>query len=97
MLQQDRPDDYVIATGETNKLEDFVREVFSALRLDWRQHVVISEELFRPTEILIGLADPSKAERELGWKARYKMRDVAKMMVEAELKNIEVTPYNSPS
>jgi GDPmannose 4,6-dehydratase len=87
MLQQDKPDDYVIATGETNKLEDFVNEVFSSLQLNWREHVVIKEKLFRPSEILVGLADPSKAEEELGWKAKYRMRDVAKMMVEAELQD----------
>jgi len=84
MLQQDSPDDYVIATGETNRLEDFIDSVFRFLGLDWRDHVQTSPALFRPTDILTVRADPAKAEGKLGWKARYRMRDVARMMVEAE-------------
>lgn len=85
MLQQDVPEDFVIATGQTNKLEDFVETVFDYLGLDWREHVEIDESLFRPTDILSVKADPAKAEKVLGWKARYMMRDVAKMMVDAEI------------
>lgn len=84
MLQQDAPDDYVIATGETNRLEDFVDAVFSSLELDWRDHVTVNHKLFRPTDILISRADPEKASRNLGWRAKYRMRDVARMMVKAE-------------
>jgi len=85
MLQQDNPDDYVIATGETNRLEDFVDGVFTALDLNWRDHVKTSRDLFRPTDILTAKANPGKATQKLGWKAKYKMRDVARMMVEAEM------------
>jgi GDPmannose 4,6-dehydratase len=85
MLQQESPDDYVIATGETNSLEDFVEVVFSHLGLPWREYVKYNLDLLRPSDILNSTASPSKAQRELGWRARYKMRDVARMMVEAEL------------
>lgn len=84
MLQQDSPDDYVIATGETNRLEDFVESVFTVLGLNWREHVRTNHALFRPTDILTVRANPAKAEQKLGWKARYKMRDVVRMMVEME-------------
>ncbi|MBL7216424.1 MAG: GDP-mannose 4,6-dehydratase [Desulfobacteraceae bacterium] len=84
MLQQDAPDDYVIATGETNRLEDFVDGVFTPLGLNWREHVETNQNLFRPTDILTVRANPGKAALKLGWEARYKMRDVARMMVEEE-------------
>jgi GDPmannose 4,6-dehydratase len=84
MLQQDTPDDYVIATGETNRLEDFVESVFSALGLDWHDHVRTNQTLFRPTDIQTVRANPARAADRLGWQARYRMRDVARMMVTAE-------------
>ncbi|MFH1241188.1 MAG: GDP-mannose 4,6-dehydratase [Pseudomonadota bacterium] len=84
MLQQEGPGDYVIATGETNRLEDFVDAVFSHLGLNWKDHVKTNQRLFRPTDILSVKANPAKAARELGWKAEYRMRDVARMMVDAE-------------
>jgi len=85
MLQQDTPEDYIIATGETNKLQDFVSAAFAAVDLDWREHVKSNQGLFRPTDIMTIMANPGKAARKLGWKARYKMRDVANMMVKAEM------------
>jgi len=89
MLQQDAPDDYVIATGETNRLEDFVDGVFTPLGLNWREHVETNQNLFRPTDILTVRANPGKAALKLGWEARYKMRDVARMMVEEEKATFE--------
>ncbi len=83
MLQQDSPQDYVIATGETNRLEHFVEHAFSILGLDWRAHVTQSEEFFRPTDLQLGQANPSKASRDLGWTAQHKMRDVVEMMMSA--------------
>lgn len=85
MLQQEKPEDYVIATGRTHALEDFVREVFQSLSLDWRRYVRYDSSLVRPTEIRCGRADPSRALQGLGWRARYAMPDVARMMVEARL------------
>jgi GDPmannose 4,6-dehydratase len=84
MLQKDQPDDYVIATGETNKLEDFVAEAFACVGLDWREYVVTNENLFRPTDIAIGRANPSKAKEKLGWQAKHKMRDVVRKMIQAK-------------
>lgn len=84
MLQQVRPDDFVIATGETHSLEEFVETAFSIVGLDWRDHVVIDETLFRPTDLTIGMANPAKARGMLGWEAKYRMRDVVRLMVEAE-------------
>ena len=84
MLQQEAPDDYVIATGETNRLEDFVHTVFLSLELDWKDHVEVNQKLLRPADILISRANPGKAARKLGWRAKYGMRDVARMMVEGE-------------
>ena len=86
ILQQDEPDDYVIGTGETNSLKDFVKTVFSILGLNWEDHVDLNPELLRPTDIMVNKANPAKAIEKLGWKAKYKMADVARMMVEAELK-----------
>ena len=83
MLQQPKPDDFLIATGESNKLEDFVDAVFATYGLDWRDHVETDPAFFRPTDIAISRGDPSKAKAALGWQARHKMRDVARMMVEA--------------
>ena len=86
MLQQDTPEDYIIATGETNKLEDFVCAVFSAVDLNWRDHVKTNPNLFRPTDIMTIMANPDKATHKLGWKAKFKMRDVVNMMVKEEMK-----------
>ncbi|ACK71651.1 NAD-dependent epimerase/dehydratase [Gloeothece citriformis PCC 7424] len=82
MLQHDHPDDYVIATGESSKLEDFVAQVFTCLGLNWQDHVVTDKSLFRPTDLAISRGNPAKARNQLGWQAQYKMRDVVKMMVE---------------
>ena len=83
MLQQEKPDDYVIATGETRPLRDFVELAFKEVGLDWREHTVIDQSLFRPSELLVGRANPAKAAAKLGWSARFHMDDVARMMVQA--------------
>ncbi len=84
MLQQQEPDDYVIATGETYSLEKFVEVAFSCVGLNWQDYVESDSNLLRPTDIAVGRGNPSKAEQKLGWKAQYKMPDVVKMMVEAK-------------
>jgi GDPmannose 4,6-dehydratase len=83
MLQQETPEDLVIATGESHKLQDFISIAFEEVGLDWRKHITIDQTLFRPTEIMIGRGDASKAARKLGWKPKYKMGDVSRMMVKA--------------
>lgn len=85
MLQQDAPRDYVVATGKTSSLRDLIHETFAALNLDMNDHVRYSLDLKRPADISVSMADPSRAEKELGWKARYQMKEVVGMMVEAEL------------
>jgi len=87
MLQQEKPEDFVIATGETNSLQSFVEQAFSCVGLDWRAHVVSDASLLRPSEITISRANPSKAFEKIGWRANYKMHDVVSMMVEAELES----------
>ena len=85
MLQQDEPDDYVIATGESHSLQEFVAEAFRCAGLDWQKFVETDPKLFRPSDIRNSRGDPSKAERILGWRARYRMHDVARMLVESEI------------
>jgi GDPmannose 4,6-dehydratase len=90
MLQQDKPDDYVIATGESYSLEKFVKVAFECVGLDWRDHVISDPTLYRLTEIMMGKGNPAKAQRQLGWKAKYKMHDVVKKMVQHEQKRIAI-------
>lgn len=85
MLQQEQPEDLVIATGRTHSLEAFVEAAFSSVGLHWPDHVHHDRGLVRPTELACGRADPSRARRQIGWQARYQMPDVARMMVEARL------------
>lgn len=87
MLQQERPDDFVIATGVSHSLEEFVSEAFACVGLDWKKYVKGSRELFRPSEIGEGYGNPGKAAKVLGWTARNTMSGVVKMLVEAELTN----------
>jgi GDPmannose 4,6-dehydratase len=82
MLQQEKPHDYVIATGVTMSLEEFVQAAFAQAGLNWRDYVQQDPALFRPTDLAIGKADPTKAYRELGWKATTKGVDVVKKMYE---------------
>jgi GDPmannose 4,6-dehydratase len=84
MLQQEKPDDYVIATGNSRPLRDFVEAAFRHVGLDWEKYTVIDKSLFRPTDLHMGRANPSKAASQLGWQATCQMEDVARMMVEAE-------------
>lgn len=84
ILNHDTPDDYVIATGVSNTLEDVVTEAFRTVGLDWREHVFCDNSLLRPSEILVGRANPSKANNVLGWRANSFMHDVIRMMVAEE-------------
>lgn len=83
MLQQDNPGDYVIATGQTHRLEDFVAEVFGYLGLNWRDYTEVDTSLLRPTDIAVSCGDATKAKEQLGWQAKYTMKDVARMMVDS--------------
>jgi GDPmannose 4,6-dehydratase len=88
MLQRKVPEDYVIATGHTITLRDFVAEAFAALGLDWHDHVVVDPTLFRPADIAVSRANPAKAASELGWKATMGPADVARAMAVHEQQEI---------
>ena len=92
ILQQDKPDDYVIGTGETHTVQEFVDAAFSYAGLDVEKHVKIDQKYFRPTEVEALLADPSRAEKKLGWKARIKFSELVKIMVDADMKAAELEP-----
>jgi GDPmannose 4,6-dehydratase len=80
MLQQDKSQDFVIATGKSNTLADFVRTAFEQNGLDWRSHVDVSPALYRPADIDRSFANPSKARTVLGWRARFGMSDIVEHM-----------------
>jgi GDPmannose 4,6-dehydratase len=84
MLQMEKPEDFVIATGEMYNLEEFVAHAFSLLNLNWRDHVVQDHSLFRPTDLLISSADPKKAQLKLGWQANVSMHKVVEKMIACE-------------
>ena len=85
MLQQNEPDDYVIATGETHSVRDFLDRAFGHLDLDWKQHVEIDPKYFRPTEVDVLLGDASKARHNLGWTPQVGFAELVRMMVDADL------------
>lgn len=85
MLQQDAPDDYVIATGETRSVRDFLTEAFGLAGLDWRDFVEIDERYFRPSEVDLLVGDASKARQKFGWKPRTSFRELVRLMLTADL------------
>ena len=85
MLQQDEPYDYVIGTGETHSVREFVERVFAKLDLDYRDHVEIDERYFRPTEVDVLLGDATKAQKTLGWKPKTGFEQLIDMMVGTDL------------
>ena len=85
ILQHDTPDDFVLATGETHSMEEFVDEAFRALDMDWRQHVVIDDKFKRPAEVDLLVGDASKSKRVLGFEPQVKFKELVHLMVEAEL------------
>lgn len=86
MLQQDQPDDYVIATGETHTVQEFCEETFGLLDLDWREYVSHDARYERPSEVDLLLGNASKARRVLGWTPRVTFRELTRMMVEGDLR-----------
>ncbi|MSU74872.1 GDP-mannose 4,6-dehydratase [Candidatus Kaiserbacteria bacterium] len=85
MLQQDKPDDYVIATGETHSVREFVEEAFRLVGLDWKKYVKIDKNYFRPTEVELLQGDASKARSKLGWKPKIKFKELVHHMLIADL------------
>jgi GDPmannose 4,6-dehydratase len=95
MLDLDTPEDFVIATGETRTLKDFVAAAFARVGLNWCDHVVENSALHRPIDIMYSSGDPSKAARILGWKAEKKMADVVNLLVDAELRRCAAEPQEA--
>ncbi|OAI57987.1 GDP-mannose 4,6 dehydratase [Verrucomicrobiaceae bacterium SCGC AG-212-N21] len=89
MLQQDKPDDYVVATNETHSVREFVEETFGLLDLDWKKYVKHDARYERPAEVELLIGDPAKAKRQLGWEPKVKFKELAKIMVDADLKLAE--------
>ena len=89
MLQQEKPEDYVIATGESHTVRELCEEAFGHVGLDYRKHVEIDPRYYRPTEVDSLLGDPSKAARQLGWKARTNFKELVRLMMEADLATAE--------
>jgi len=89
MLQQDQPEDFVIATGETHTVKEFVELAFDRVGLDWELHVEIDPRYFRPAEVDTLLGDPSKAREKLGWSATTSFDDLVALMVDADIQLLE--------
>jgi GDPmannose 4,6-dehydratase len=95
MTQQEKPGDYVVATGETHSVEEFVKEAFDCVKLDWKRHVEIDPRYFRPTEVDVLLGDASKAGRVLGWKPRVKFNELVRLMIDADIQMLHQEMYPS--
>jgi len=85
MLQQDKPDDYVVATNETHSVKEFIQETFSLLGLDWEKYVKYDARYERPSEVDLLIGDPAKAKRQLGWEPKVRFKELVKIMTEADL------------
>jgi GDPmannose 4,6-dehydratase len=101
MLQQDEPDDYVIATGETHSVREFLDEAFGRLDLDWKQFVEVDPRYFRPAEVDLLVGDASKARRKLGWEPKITFKELVRTMVDADLADLNrthnLTPHIKPT
>ncbi|HHB90949.1 MAG TPA: GDP-mannose 4,6-dehydratase [Anaerolineae bacterium] len=89
MLQQDKPDDYVLATGETHTVGELIRIAFEHVDLDWERYVKIDPRYYRPAEVDLLVGDPSKARRELGWEPEVTFEELVKMMVDADIARLQ--------
>ena len=95
MLQQEKPDDYVIATGETHSVKEFLQEAFNYAKLDWKKYVEIDKRYFRPTEVDCLIGDSSKARKILKWKPRVNFQQLVRMMVDADMALVKKTLYGT--
>jgi GDPmannose 4,6-dehydratase len=89
ILQQDQPDDFVIATGETHSVREFLEEAFSYVNLDWRKYVEIDPRYFRPAEVDLLIGDASKAREKLNWRPRVTFRELVHLMVDADIAQLD--------
>ena len=91
MLQQERAEDYVIATGVSHSVKELIEIAFARVGLDWQKHVKVDQALLRPAEVDHLLGDPSKAKRELGWTPQVGFKQLVEMMVDADLERLAAT------
>ena len=96
MLQQDHPDDYVVATGETHSVREFCQVAFDHVGLDWEKHVVVDPKFYRPAEVDLLVGDPSKAKRILNWEPSVTFQDLARIMVDADLAGLQQMGIHTP-
>jgi GDPmannose 4,6-dehydratase len=89
MLQSERPDDYVIATGQTHSVRQLVETAFGCVNLDWRKHVVQDPSLIRPAEVDLLVGDSSKARRQMGWIPAVGFAELIRMMVDADVERVK--------
>ena len=94
MLQQDKADDYVIATGETHSVREFLDEAFGLVGLDWKKYVEIDPRYYRPAEVDLLLGNPAKAKEKLGWKPKTTFKELVRIMLEYDLKNVGLSLDN---
>ena len=103
MVQQEEPDDYVIATGETHSVQEFAEKAFDVVGLDWQEYVKVDKRFFRPLDVPCLMGDYSKAKRKIGWEPRVKFDELVKIMVKEDLKrwekwlNGEKFPWDAPN
>lgn len=97
MLQQAVPRDYVIGTGETHSVRELVEIAFGHVGLDWQKHVVVDERFYRPAEVDLLQADPTRARTELGWRPRTSFRQLVTMMVDADLQRLKLQERGGPA
>ncbi|CAN1213355.1 GDP-mannose 4,6-dehydratase [Tumidithrix helvetica PCC 7403] len=98
MLQQPEPDDYVVATGETHSVREFLELAFAHVNLNWEDYVEIDPRYFRPAEVELLLGDPTKARQKLGWEPKVTFKDLVRLMVDADMQALGLeTPNGSPS
>ena len=96
MLQQDHPDDYVVATGETHSVREFCQVAFDHVGLDWEKHVVVDPKFYRPAEVDLLVGDPSKAKRLLGWEPSVTFQEFVRIMTDADLAGLQQMGNHSP-
>ena len=89
MLQQDEPDDYVVAKGEAHSIEEFTELAFSYVGLNWKDYVVVDKKFYRPAEVHVLRGDYSKAKKKLGWEPKVDFRELVTMMVDADIQRIK--------
>ena len=89
MLQQDQPDDYVIATNETHTVREFLEETFACLDMDWNQYVGFDKKYERPAEVDLLIGNPEKAKKQLGWEPKTTFKELVALMVQEDMKHAQ--------